>query len=240
MSILFNPIFNLLQLLFFTLMTQAQSNTAHQHTLEGESLRMARVVNGPLAQVDGLRRVHVGFVVRVQDAARVGGAAPHREVPAVETRAVVVNVVELGPRVVPARDHGTHAEAVAAVGAHGVGEELGGGGDGDALLVALLVAELVEAALHAQVALPEGAVGRAAGHGAKEEGVDLDDLLHVAGGDVGPHGGKGVDAHDDTSIEFESEGRRPLGELDGLAGVGVAARGGEVIPAEMRRLRDEN
>ena len=236
MSILFNPIFNLLQLLFFTLMAQAQSNTAHQRTLEGESLRMAREVNGPLAQVDGLRRVHAGSVVRVQDAARVGGAAPHREVPAVETRAVVVDVVELGPRVVPVRDHGAHAEAVAAVGAHGVGKELGGGGDSDTLLVA----ELVEAALHAQVALPEGAVGRAAGHGAKEEGVDLDDLLHVAGGDVGPHGGKGVDAHDDTSIEFESEGRRPLGELDGLAGVGVAARGGKVIPAEMHRLRDKN
>ena len=60
---------------------------------------------------------------------------------------------------------------------HGVGQQLGGGGHGDALLVA----QLEEPALPAQVALPELAVRGATGHGAQQEGVDLDHLLHALG-----------------------------------------------------------
>ena len=66
---------------------------------------------------------------------------------------------------VVAGDHGAHGEAHALVVVGDVGEDLGGGGHGDALAVA----QLVEATLLGEHALPVGAVGRAAGHRAQQE-----------------------------------------------------------------------
>ena len=54
MSILCTSIFNSIQLLFFTLTTQAHSNTVHQHKLERESLRDLEVV-GDLPNLEGER-----------------------------------------------------------------------------------------------------------------------------------------------------------------------------------------
>jgi hypothetical protein len=81
-----------------------------------------------------------------------------------------------------------HAQTHALVLVHEVGEDLGCGSNRDTLLVA----ELVQAALHAKVGLPVGLAGAAlrrhgnppvlavcgtTGHCAEEVGVDLDDLL---------------------------------------------------------------
>ncbi len=75
---------------------------------------------------------------------------------------------------VPAADHGADGEALVAVVVEDVGEDLGGGGDGHALLVA----QLVESRPPAELALPVGTIGGTAGHGAQKEGVDPDHLLH--------------------------------------------------------------
>lgn len=93
---------------------------------------------------------------------------------------VVVDVVQLWAALVPAGDHGAHTEAVSAILVHGVGKQLGSGSHRDALLVA----QLVDAALAAQVALPVLAVRRAARHGAEQEGVDLNHFLHALRGCV--------------------------------------------------------
>ena len=58
-------------------------------------------------------------------------------------------------------------------------------------------------ALRPQIALPEGAVGRAAGHGAQEEGVNFYHFLDRLTRDVGPHRGSTIDGDDDPSIKLE-------------------------------------
>lgn len=77
------------------------------------------------------------------------------------------------PPLVPATDHGAHAQAHALVLIHHVSQEFGGGCNRNALLVA----QLVDATLPGQQPLPETAVGGAARHGAQQIWVDLDDLL---------------------------------------------------------------
>ena len=99
---------------------------------------------------------------------------------------------------VPATHHGAHAEPHALVLVHHVGQQLGRGRHGDALLVA----ELIDATLAGQQALPEAAVGRSSGHGAQQVGVDLDHLLDRLGGDVGARGGPGVHGDDDAMVEL--------------------------------------
>lgn len=198
----------------------------------GVGIPVGGMVDGTLTKVDGLIDGKVGAVVRVQNAVGIGGTGSDGKVGALEASAVIVDVVQLRAGFVPTGNHGAHAEAVAAVGVHGVGQKLGGGRDGDALAVA----QLVHAALGAEVALPEGAVGGTAGHGTEEEGVDLDDLLDGLGGDVGAHGGPGVDRHDDALVEFEGEGGGTLGELDELVGVLVTGSGGKVVAAELGGL----
>lgn len=99
---------------------------------------------------------------------------------------------------VPATHHGSHAESHALVLVHHVGQELGGGRHRDALLVA----ELIDATLSGQQALPEAAVGSSSGHGTQQVRVDLDHLLHRLGGDVGAGRGPGVHRHDDAMLEL--------------------------------------
>ena len=101
----------------------------------------------------------------------------------------------------------------------------------------MLVSQFVEAALDAEVALPEGAVGGAAGHGAEEEGVDLDDLLDGLRRDVGAHRRPRVDGDDDALVELEGEGRGPLGELHELVTVRAVAHA-EVRLRVGRRVLD--
>ena len=198
----------------------------------GVGIPVGGMVNGTLAEVNGLVNGKVRAVVGVQDAVGLGGSGPDGKVRALEAGAVVVDVVQLRAGLVPTGDHGPHTQAVSAVGVHGVGQELGGGRDGDALAVA----QFVHAALHSEVALPEGAVGGAAGHGAEEEGVDLDDLLDGLGGDVGAHGRAGVYADDDALVELEGEGGRSLGKLNRLARVLGPGGRGEGVAAELGGL----
>ena len=198
----------------------------------GVGIPVGGMIDSALAKVDGLIDGEVGAVVGVQNAVGIGGTGSDGKVGALEAGAVVVDVIQLRAGLIPTGDHGAHAEAVAAVGVHGVGQKLGGGRDGDALAVA----QLVHAALGAEVALPKGAVCGTAGHGTEEEGVDLDDLLDGLGGDVCAHGRTGVDRHDDALVEFEGEGGGTLGELDELVGVLVTGGGGKVVAAELGGL----
>jgi hypothetical protein len=201
----------------------------------GCGIAVRGVVDGPPAHVNGLLHRQVVAPVVVQNSVRQQASAPNRKVLALEAGPLVVHVVELGSGLVPAGDHGPHAEAVPAVAAHDVGQELGGGRHGDASAVP----ELVQATLHPQVPLPEGAVGRPAGHGPEQERVDPDDLLDGPAGNVRAHGGPRVDRHDDPAVELEGEGGGPLGELDRLVLVSRAAHGAEVGPAVRRGLREK-
>lgn len=102
---------------------------------------------------------------------------------------------------VPAAHHGPHAESHALVLVHHVGQQLGGRCHRDALLVA----ELVDAALSGQQALPEAAVGRSSGHGAQQVGVDLDHLLYRLRRDVRAGGGPRVHGDDDAMLELRDD-----------------------------------
>lgn len=96
-----------------------------------------------------LQRLLLGQIVlilRIQHTVRKGLSRADTEQVARQPRAVGVDVVERGAfGGGDARAHGAHGEAHAFVAVDYVGEDLGGGGDGDAALLA----ELVEAALHA-------------------------------------------------------------------------------------------
>ena len=76
---------------------------------------------------------------------------------------------------VPASDHGAHGEAHALVVVDSVGEDLGGGCDRDALLVF----QLVQGALPAQLALPKRTICSSSSHGPEQVRVDFNDLLHI-------------------------------------------------------------
>eukprot|EP00804_Cyclotella_cryptica_P015810 CCRYP_006331-RC/>CCRYP_006331-RC protein AED:0.46 eAED:0.87 QI:0/0/0/1/0/0/2/0/203 len=81
-------------------------------------------------------------------------------------------------------------------------------------------------------------VGSTSRHGPEKEGVDFDDLLDCSGGDVGSHRRTRIDAHDDAAVKFERERGSPLGELHSLILIGITARRGEVVAAEVRGIRD--
>jgi len=191
------------------------------------TVAMRRVVNRALAHINRFLQGQIRAPVIVQDTVRQQRTRPDGKVLSVQPRGVIVHVVKLGTRLVPARDHGAHAETVTAVAHHGVCEELGGGRDGDAPSVA----EFVEAALHAEFALPVGAVGGAAGHGAQQERVNFNDFFDGTGTDVISHGGTRIDTDDDAAIEFESERGGSFGKLEFLVLVGLTASRGKVVAA---------
>merc|ERR1712137_772881 len=122
------------------------------------------VVDGAASEVVGLLGLHVPSEARVEDTVGKGGARADREALALEAGAVRVDVEEREARGVAASDHSTHGQTHALVVVDNVAEDLGGGADGDTFLVA----ELVEAALAAKLALPEHAVCGTAGHGAEQ------------------------------------------------------------------------
>lgn len=99
---------------------------------------------------------------------------------------------------VPATHHGSHAEAHALVLVHHVSKQLGGCCHRDALFVA----ELVNATLAGQQALPEAAVGSSSSHGTQQVGVDLNHLLHRLRGDVGARCGSRVHCYNNTILEL--------------------------------------
>lgn len=100
----------------------------------------------PPPQLQRLLLAQIIMVLRIQHAIRECLPGTHAEQVPCQPRAVAVNVVQcrsfLGRHT---GAHGAHAETHALVGVDEVGEDLGGGGDGDAAFVA----EFVEAALHA-------------------------------------------------------------------------------------------
>lgn len=111
------------------------------------------------------------------------------------------SVVFTWASLVPATHHGSHAESHAFVLVHHVSEQLGGRCHWDALLVA----ELIDAALTSQQAFPEAAVCSSSGHGAQQVGIDLNHLLHCLRGNVGTRCGPRVHRNNDTMLELREK-----------------------------------
>mmetsp|Transcript_45148 Transcript_45148/g.142043 ORF Transcript_45148/g.142043 Transcript_45148/m.142043 type:complete len:288 (+) Transcript_45148:249-1112(+) len=174
--------------------------------------------DGALGQGERLVLGQVVPVARVQHAIRKRRPRPHREEVVVQPVAVRVDVVNLWARLVPAANHCAHREAVPLVRVRDVGEDLGGGGHRDALLLV----QLKHAAAHAEVALPEGAVCCTAGHGAEQEGVDLDDLLHGLRRDVRARRRARVDGDHHPALVLEGECRRAVQHPHMLLDAGAA------------------
>lgn len=126
---------------------------------------------------------HVKLVPRVENAVRKRRARADRKEVVLEPRAVRVDIVQVGAGLVPAGNHRAHRQAHALVLVDRVAEQLGRGGH----RYALAIAQLVQAALRGQHALPVRAVGGAAGHRAQQLRVDLDDLLDGARANVRAH-----------------------------------------------------
>mmetsp|Transcript_76737 Transcript_76737/g.206918 ORF Transcript_76737/g.206918 Transcript_76737/m.206918 type:complete len:325 (+) Transcript_76737:199-1173(+) len=172
------------------------------HHAAGGAIAMRGVVDGAATELDGVFHGHVAIIGAVQDAIGEGRTGADGEALALETLAAVIHHVQRGALLVPSGDHRAAREALAFVLEENVGQELGCGGHGDALLGS----ELVHAAEAGQVALPKGAVGGTASHGSEQEAVDLDDLLHRLGADVRTHRGTGVHCNDDAMLEDEAQG----------------------------------
>lgn len=111
---------------------------------------------------------------------------------------------------IPAADHGTHAEAHSFVRVNQIAEVLASGGDGNTLLVP----ELVETALNTKVCFPVLAVGSTTSHGTEEVWVDLNHLLDGARGNVGAGGCSRVDSYDNATLEAEGKRCGTVLDLD--------------------------
>lgn len=168
-----------------------------------------RLEDGAPGQLQGFVGRHVGPPPAVQHAVRVARTRAHRKRLARDARAFAVHVVKAWPSFVPAADHGAHAEPHALVLIHHVGQQLGGSSHGDGLLVP----QLVHPALPGQQPLPEAAVGRPAGHGAQQGGVDLYHLLHRLRGDVGAGRGAGIHRHHHAVGKLKGQRRGAVQEL---------------------------
>lgn len=151
-------------------------NMIQVHRVTGKGITVSRSVDTPPAQLLRLLIRQIPPVPLIQHTICKRASTTHTEQIALQPRSVAVDVEDRGPRLVPAADHGTHGETHAFVRVDEVGEEFGGGGDGDAFFVA----QFVEATVHAKVRFPVLAVGSTTSHGTEEVGVDLDDLLHRA------------------------------------------------------------
>lgn len=149
---------------------------------------MGRGVDAPDPQLQRLGILQIPVVPLIQHAVSKRAPAPHAEAIPLQPRPVRIDVKELRAGLVPAADHGAHAETHAFVRVDEIGEVFGGRGDGDAFFVA----ELVQTALDAEVRLPTSrqreshsseqrrahlpvlAVCCAASHRPEEVRVDLD------------------------------------------------------------------
>lgn len=114
------------------------------------------------------------------------------------------SIIITWPPLVPATDHGAHAQAHSFVLVHHVSQQLGGGSYWNTLLVA----QLIDAALPCQKALPETAVGGSTRHGAQQVGVDLDDLLHCLRCNVWTSCRSGVHRYDDAMLKLRNKKQR--------------------------------
>lgn len=72
------------------------------------------------------------------------------------------------------------------------------------------MSELVNAALHGDVALPELTVSSTAGHGSKQEIIYFDDFSNLVRRDEGSLSGSSINCYQDTLLEFKSQGGRSL------------------------------
>jgi hypothetical protein len=117
----------------------------------GESVSVRRRQDTSLAKLERLLVLQVVVVFGVQHTVCESLTGADTEEVAGEACAVGIDVVERGAFFWGhAGAHGAHGQAHALVAVDEVGEDLRGGGDGNAALVA----EFVEAALHAEVGEP--------------------------------------------------------------------------------------
>mmetsp|Transcript_19495 Transcript_19495/g.40838 ORF Transcript_19495/g.40838 Transcript_19495/m.40838 type:complete len:310 (-) Transcript_19495:7-936(-) len=195
-------------------------------------ITMTSMVNSTLSQINRLFHGQVRPVISVQYTIRVRRTRANREVPPLETRPIIIHVIQLGSRLIPPRNHRSHAQPVSTVRTHRIRQQLGRRSNGNPFLIS----QLIHSALHSKIALPKGAICGSSGHGPEKERVDFNNLFDSARGDVGAHGGAGVDTDDDSAVKFECEGGGSFSELDSLVAVAVAAGGGEVVSAKVRGI----
>lgn len=84
----------------------------------------------------------------------------------------------------------------------------------------------MQAALHAEPGEPVLAVSGAAGHGAEQVRVDLDDFLDGLRGDPVAGRGARVGGDDDAALEAEGESGGAVGDLDRAGRVRAVVGGG--------------
>mmetsp|Transcript_3629 Transcript_3629/g.10457 ORF Transcript_3629/g.10457 Transcript_3629/m.10457 type:complete len:254 (+) Transcript_3629:286-1047(+) len=164
------------------------------------------MVDCAAAKLNGLIIGEIPFVPIVKDTVGVQAARANRENFARCALSIAVYVIEARALRVPPGNHCPHRQAHPAVRKHVVGQQLRGGAHADAPLIV----ELKQAALHAEVALPEGAVSSASGHRAEKEWVDFDHLLYCLRRDIGSHGSPGINSNDHSALKDEPQGRRSV------------------------------
>mmetsp|Transcript_1984 Transcript_1984/g.4285 ORF Transcript_1984/g.4285 Transcript_1984/m.4285 type:complete len:286 (-) Transcript_1984:66-923(-) len=192
-------------------------------------ITMTRMINGTFAQINRLLQSQIRLVIRVQHTVGIRRTGPNREVLSMKTRAIIIDIIQLRSRLIPPSDHGSHTQSISTVRTHRVGKQLRRGRYRNTFFIP----QLVHAALHSQITFPERTIGGSSRHGSQKEGIDFNHLFDGSGGDVGTHGGTGVDTDDDAAVPFECEGGGTLGEFDRLGLVAVTAGGGKVIAAKV-------
>mmetsp|Transcript_19225 Transcript_19225/g.52821 ORF Transcript_19225/g.52821 Transcript_19225/m.52821 type:complete len:273 (-) Transcript_19225:77-895(-) len=191
------------------------------------SITVSGMVNGSLTQINGFFHRQIFAVAIVQHTIGVGGTTANRKILALQTRTVIIHIVQLWTRFIPTRHHGTHGQTVPAVRGHDIGQQFGSGRHRNATSIA----KFVQSTFLTQVTFPKGAIGGATGHGAQQKGVDFNHLLDRSRRNIAAHGGTRIDRDDNSAIEFKGQRGCSLGEFYGLFGVAVTANRGKVAAA---------
>ena len=140
----------------------------------GVSITMDGMVNRAATQFNGFLLGQVPLVTSIENSVSESRSRTDGEDVAFNTSSIVVDVVKMRSRLIPASNHGTHGQTASTVGVDDVGKDLGGGSNRDTLSVT----QLKEAAAASQFALPERAISSSSSHSSEQVGVDLNDLLY--------------------------------------------------------------
>mmetsp|Transcript_4552 Transcript_4552/g.8304 ORF Transcript_4552/g.8304 Transcript_4552/m.8304 type:complete len:265 (-) Transcript_4552:41-835(-) len=174
-------------------------------------ITVGRMVDGSLSKFYSLLFVQIHAIRRIQDTICVSCSGTNREQVAFQPRAIAIDVEESGTLLfVPTRHHSSHAQAISSVLEHYISQELRCRCHRNSLALP----QVMQPALHGEVALPERAVSSTTSHGSNEMATNRDHFLYCSRANIRSHTGTRVYCDQHAAVEDEGQRGGSVGELN--------------------------